>query len=261
VFVACCLLIGLAPLLIAPILGKGVSAWAPDLKDADSRLVALAPLDWITVMGVLLITALLATGTVLWVRLRRSVVDKGATWGCGYIAPTPRMQYTSSSFAQLIVGLFSWALRPRTHKPKDLSLFPQQVTAFHSTVPDTVLEEAVLPVFRLGAWLFSWFRVFQQGSIQTYLLYIFIALIALLVCLANSSGPMSFTGELSLVARLFGLCRFFTAAAALGSGSSFVGVGAAREVAVAGPADPAFFLGLLVLAKWSAARQPAGMLG
>ena len=40
---------------------------------------------------------------------------------------------------------------------------------------------AVLPAFRFGAWLFSWLRVFQQGSIQTYLLYIFIALIALLL--------------------------------------------------------------------------------
>ena len=44
-----------------------------------------------------------------------------------------------------------------------------------------MLDEAVLPTFRFGAWLLSWFRVFQQGSIQTYLLYIFITLIALLL--------------------------------------------------------------------------------
>ena len=43
-----------------------------------------------------------------------------------------------------------------------------------------MLDEVVLPTFRFSAWLFSWFRVFQQGSIQTYLLYIFLALIALL---------------------------------------------------------------------------------
>ncbi len=29
VLAACCFLIGLAPLLIAPILGAGISAWAP----------------------------------------------------------------------------------------------------------------------------------------------------------------------------------------------------------------------------------------
>jgi len=180
VLVACCFLIGLAPLLVAPILGQGVSAWVPDLKDAGPRLVTLAPLDWITIVGLGLIAALLVANGVLWLRLPHSVVEESATWGCAYIAQTPRMQYTSSSFAQMLVGLFRWALRPRTHKPKDLPLFPQK-TDFHSEVPDAVLDEAVLPAFHFGARLFSWFRVFQQGSIQIYLLYIFIALIVLLL--------------------------------------------------------------------------------
>ena len=61
-----------------------------------------------------------------------------------------------------------------------MDLFPQK-TNFHSEVPDTVLEKAVLPVFRLGARLSAWFRVFQQGSIQTYLFYIFLTLLALLL--------------------------------------------------------------------------------
>jgi hydrogenase-4 component B len=180
ILVACCFVIGLAPLLFVPIVGQGVSAWSPDLSDAGPRLVALAPLGWITSLGLGLIAALLATGALVWWRVRHSVVSRDTTWGCGYAAPTARMQYTSSSFAQILVGLFGWALRPRGGKPRNLALFPH-ATAFHSEVPDTVLDEAVLPAFRFGAWLFSWFRVFQQGSIQTYLLYIFIALIALLL--------------------------------------------------------------------------------
>jgi hypothetical protein len=44
-----------------------------------------------------------------------------------------------------------------------------------------VLDEAVLPSFRFSAWLFSGFRVFQQGNVQTYLLYIFLAMIVLLL--------------------------------------------------------------------------------
>jgi hydrogenase-4 component B len=180
VLAACCFLIGLAPLLVAPLLGQGISAWAPDLKDAGSRLVALAPLGWITAMGLLLVGALVLLGVVFWLRLRHTVVTQDATWGCGYVAPTPRMQYTSSSFAQMLVGLFGWALRPRTHRPRELPLFPEK-SAFHSEVPDAVLDEAVLPAFRSGAWVLSCFRVFQRGSIQTYLLYIVIALIALLL--------------------------------------------------------------------------------
>jgi hypothetical protein len=131
-------------------------------------------------MAVLLMSLLLLGAVLLRQRLRHGVVVHAATWGCGYNAPTPRMQYTSSSFAQLLVGLFAWALRPRVRKPSDLPLFPQK-SGFHSDVPETVLDEGVLPAFRCGAWLFSWLRVFQGGSIQAYLLYVFAALIALLI--------------------------------------------------------------------------------
>jgi formate hydrogenlyase subunit 4 len=87
------------------------------------------------------------------------------------------------------------------------------------------------------------------------------ALALLLIPLANSSAPISFAGDLILLAYLLGLGRFFTASAALDTGSSFEGMGAAREVTFACLAEPAFFLGLLVLAKLSGSLQLAGMLG
>jgi hydrogenase-4 component B len=177
---ACCFAIGLAPGLLAPLLGDGVAAWAPELPDAGPRLAALAPLGRVGATGVLLLAALAATAGVLWLRLRKGGVATGPTWGCGYAAPTPRIQYTASSFAQMLVDLFAWVLRPRTHRPRVVGLFPRK-TAFHSEVPDPVLDEAVLPAFRLGAWLFARLRVFQQGSTQVYVLYIFLALLALLV--------------------------------------------------------------------------------
>jgi hydrogenase-4 component B len=180
VLVGCCFLIGLAPLLIAPLIAQGIAAWAPEWTDTAPRLTELAPLGWITVMALGLIAALLAVASVLAMRVRSGITATGATWGCGYVAPTPRIQYTSSSFAQTLVALFAWALRPRSHRPRNLPLFPGQ-SAFHSEVPDPVLDEAVLPAFRFTARLFTRFRVFQQGSIQAYLLYLFLALIALLL--------------------------------------------------------------------------------
>jgi hydrogenase-4 component B len=180
VLVACCFLIGLAPAWVAPLLGQGISAWAPGLEDAGSRLATLAPLEWITIMDLGLLALLVLASAMLWRRPDPAMEARGQTWGCGYVAPTPRMQYTSSSFAEMLVALFGWALRPRIHKPRDLPLFPQKAD-FHSEVPDTILDEVVLPAVRGGGRLFSWFRVFQQGNIQTYLLYIFIALIVLLL--------------------------------------------------------------------------------
>lgn len=180
VLAACCLGIGLAPTLIAPALASAVSAWASEVRDAGPRLAELAPLGWISVMALVLAACLGAVSLLLKIRLRGSVVERGPTWGCGFVAPTPRIQYTSSSFAEMLVNLFGWALRPRTQRPQHLALFPQRAD-FHSEVLDPVLDEAVLPTFRFAADKFSWFRVFQQGKIQTYLLYIFGALVALLL--------------------------------------------------------------------------------
>jgi formate hydrogenlyase subunit 4 len=87
------------------------------------------------------------------------------------------------------------------------------------------------------------------------------ALAALMIPLSNSSAPVSFTGDLILLAYLLGLGRFFTAAAALDTGSAFEGMGAAREVTFACLAEPAFFLGMLVLARLTGSLQLATMLG
>jgi formate hydrogenlyase subunit 4 len=76
-----------------------------------------------------------------------------------------------------------------------------------------------------------------------------------------SAAPISFKGDMILFAYLLGLSRFFTTSAALDTGSPFEGMGAAREVTFACLAEPAMFLGLLVLARLSGSLQMGGMLG
>jgi hydrogenase-4 component B len=180
VLVVSCVFIGLVPTAVVPLVARAVPAWAPEVSDVDTRLATLAPLTWISALAFGLVAAMVLGGLFLWVRLRGSVVTTGPTWDCGYARPTPRMQYTASSFAQMLVALARWFLRPRTHRPGTLALFPQP-SSFHSEVPETVLDEGVLPAFRWGARLLAWFRVFQQGSIQAYLLYLFLALLGLLL--------------------------------------------------------------------------------
>src|ERR1700704_5493516 len=87
------------------------------------------------------------------------------------------------------------------------------------------------------------------------------AIAVLFVPLINSTAPISFTGDMILFAYLLGLSRFFTTSAALDTGSPFEGMGAAREVTYACLAEPALFLGLLVLARLSGKLQLASMLG
>jgi hydrogenase-4 component B len=177
---ACCAFIGLAPPLVAPALERAVWAWAPGVEGARPRLAVLAPLGGLSTVAVSLSAGLAVLGAASWAWLRRPAPGGVPTWGCGYAAPSPRMQYTSSSFAQMLIAMFAWVLRPRSRGPGRLPLFPREA-GFESAVPDAVLDELVLPAFRAGGWLFSRFRVFQQGSVQVYLLYIFLALIVLLL--------------------------------------------------------------------------------
>ena len=112
-------------------------------------------------------------------------------------------------------------------------------------------------------------KLFQKGSVfSTTTTWVFRAgpvvglvtavIAVLLIPLTSSPRPISFTGDLILLAYLLGLGRFFTASAALDTGSAFEGMGAAREVTFACLAEPAFFLGLLVLAKLSGSLATGG---
>jgi formate hydrogenlyase subunit 4 len=114
-------------------------------------------------------------------------------------------------------------------------------------------------------------RLFRKGSVlSTTTTWIFLAgpvlafaaplAASLLVPLGGSGAPISFTGDAVLFAYLFALSRFFTAAAALDTGSAFEGMGAARDVSFSCLAEPALFFGLVALARISGSLSLAPML-
>ncbi|MDT8422230.1 MAG: NADH-quinone oxidoreductase subunit H [Desulfuromonadales bacterium] len=74
-------------------------------------------------------------------------------------------------------------------------------------------------------------------------------LASLLIPFGGIDAPVSFEGDLILFVYLFALARFFTVAAALDTGSSFAGMGAAREVTFSCLAEPTVLFALLVLAR------------
>jgi formate hydrogenlyase subunit 4 len=84
---------------------------------------------------------------------------------------------------------------------------------------------------------------------------------AALIPLGDGHALVWFDGDFLVLAYLLGLSRFFTMAAALDTGSSFEGMGAAREATFACLAEPAFILGLLALARAAGALSLSGFLG
>jgi hydrogenase-4 component B len=173
-----CFLVGLLPWIVTPILDRAVLAWAPELAGSGQRLMVLAPLSWVSLLGGLLLVVLLVAVALLRRNLRANPAARVGTWDCGYVAPGPTMQYSSSSFAQTLVGLFSWALRPKVSKPDTRGLFPHP-EAFTSHVADVVLDSVLIPAAQLGTRVLHWFRWVQRGSMQAYLLYILLTLIVL----------------------------------------------------------------------------------
>ncbi len=83
-----------------------------------------------------------------------------------------------------------------------------------------------------------------------------VGLSAVLIALAvtpfgNIPALLAFPGDVVFFAYLLGLLRFFTILAALDTGSSFAGMGASREATYAALTEPALFLGLAAVARYT----------
>jgi NADH:ubiquinone oxidoreductase subunit 5 (subunit L)/multisubunit Na+/H+ antiporter MnhA subunit len=122
---------------------------------------------------------------VLLVSIRRRLltgrrVEQTVTWDCGYVASTPRMQYTASSFSRPLLLLFRLALQPdeEVHPPR--GLFPKQAS-LQTRVPDMFRRRIYEPVFLGIAWIASKLRWLQEGRIQIYVLYIALTILVLLI--------------------------------------------------------------------------------
>ena len=93
-----------------------------DVEPERLTLAARVPLGWIVRLAAALLSIVAVLG--LMARRRAAGARRGPTWDCGYALPTPRMQYTASSFARTIIQLFGSVLRPREQPPEVTGLFP-----------------------------------------------------------------------------------------------------------------------------------------
>jgi hypothetical protein len=136
-------------------------------------------------MLVSLVAALLVAlaAGILALRRRRSAEAPALapveTWGCGFSAPTARMQYSGSSFAELLLQRFSWAIHSRAAQPRVEGSFPRG-GAFHTEVPDTVLDLWIPPATRAYQWLAGRVRLLQLPRIQFQMLLVLVTLVLVL---------------------------------------------------------------------------------
>jgi formate hydrogenlyase subunit 3/multisubunit Na+/H+ antiporter MnhD subunit len=161
------LLRGVLSQLIGPDAGRGLL----DLESSDAPLHIVGNLNAVTLVAIGALTAFL----LAWARNTRQA--EGPTWGCGYVKPTERMQYTGRSFAELLAEhLLPRFLRPHTTRRAPRGLFPSR-SEFGTETPDPVSAKVYEPFFRRSAERFSRLRVLQQGKVHVYLVYILLVVV------------------------------------------------------------------------------------
>jgi NADH:ubiquinone oxidoreductase subunit 5 (subunit L)/multisubunit Na+/H+ antiporter MnhA subunit len=179
----------LGPMLLLVVLCLGVAV-APQMvigwmagpldqvlgREAGHTLLELesseTPLHMVGNVNAWTLIAVTVLALVFWALSRKAVRSEGPTWGCGYVKPTERMQYTGRSFAEMIgEHLLPRSLRPHTTKQAPRGLFPSK-SDFGAECPDPVSAKVYGPLFRRWAERFSRLRILQQGKIHVYLVYI-----------------------------------------------------------------------------------------
>lgn len=123
---------------------------------------------------------ILLTLVIFWIRrvAASKIIATSQTWGCGYVAPNAKLQYTANSFVRSYRKLAKPLLLMNKKENEMTGIFPNQV---HSITHPYDKMEAVLidtPLKHLKGFM-GRFRFLQNGNPQFYILYgvIFILLV------------------------------------------------------------------------------------
>lgn len=179
---ALCVVIGLAaPVIIGALVD--VVAGATGMAPGDIRAqVAVVTGPLTATIGVFAIAIVLAL--LIWLfrarRFAKRQFGSGPVWGCGYLFPSARMQYTASSFAQPLTTQFHLFIRNREALVPPAGYFPA-AASYSSDSGDPWLRLLFAPTFRWFDRIVGRLNVIQHGHIHVYVLYVAATLVALLL--------------------------------------------------------------------------------
>lgn len=183
------------PVLAAVSLSVGVFPWLafkPALAVMQDLVpgFVVAPFFGTVEHAVPWLALVLLTVTVAALVCRRRGVRRVATaWACGAPGLTPRMEYTATSLTKPIRSVFHPVYRPDRKLTVTPAVHPSGPQYFPIAIryqsEPTVSSERYLyrPAAALVLACARKFRRMQSGDLQQYLLYLFLTLIGLLLCM------------------------------------------------------------------------------
>jgi len=178
-----CILIGFAGAAIV----NRMTPLIAQVADLDAQVIhpALAGMVHTLAMAVLMAGGVVVfVAAILWFvrsrQLAHAGVQHGPTWGCGYADPTPRMQYTASSFADSLNSQFAVLMHVSHHTQRPQGLFPTR--AHVSTIAEDPFHYMLFaPSFRWVNRLLERAEIIQRGHTHIYILYVAITLLVVLI--------------------------------------------------------------------------------
>jgi formate hydrogenlyase subunit 3/multisubunit Na+/H+ antiporter MnhD subunit len=139
---------------------------------------AQSPLGMLGMMNAVVWAAIALMALIFWIAVRRGRVAVQPTWGCGYLAPTPRMQYTGQSFSEMMVSRIFWRpWRPKTRVVAPEGVFPS-AARMTTAYPDTLSRLLYRPFFEWMADRLTRWHWMQQGKLHVYMVYFVVTLVA-----------------------------------------------------------------------------------
>ena len=165
--------VALVPQFFFSITNKIVSAsFAIELPGSSISLPPLAE----TIANIGRVTVIFIALMITVFSVRRFIVRKRnttvyETWGCGYVAPVKKAQYTGQSFTRSLSLLFSFIRGNKKFEkiPKE-RIYPSQLS--YSTEYIDILEKYfVKPLAKRLTFTLNYFQFIQNGHIQIYVLY------------------------------------------------------------------------------------------
>lgn len=143
---------------------------------------------YISVMRSISLYSLLFIGVIACFWGIRSLILKdrtqvtGATWGCGYTAPTSRIQYTGKSFSKSLSKMFNFLVieRKQYEELKAGEIFPtdKKYTSHYHDFFELRVIRVVTNQLIYGA---NYFKFIQNGRVQSYVLYGIVFILAILL--------------------------------------------------------------------------------
>lgn len=169
------LAIGFFPSLIMVPMQRIVFVIAPELPVANTFAMINTSVSNVGVASAVLILLIVSVYLIRNRISTKQATTYSPTWGCGYVAPNSRMQYTGKSFSKTLAKLFAFITgeQKKYSEIERNNVFPSD-RSYQSSYPEFFERNIINKVSNQLLHFMNYFSFIHNGQVQMYVWYGFI---------------------------------------------------------------------------------------